>query len=63
VISVIVGPGDEAKTYLVHAKVLARSSHFFKACMTNDWLEREEKTIEMPDDDPTIVNLYIECCY
>jgi hypothetical protein len=51
-ITLIVGEGDDAKSFSIHQDILCNSSAFFKAACKPQWMKADERVITFPDDDP-----------
>lgn len=47
----------------VHEKLLASRSDVFKSLLTKRWIECEDRRVELPDDEPEIVQLYVQYLY
>ncbi|KAF2121995.1 hypothetical protein BDV96DRAFT_627187 [Lophiotrema nucula] len=56
------GQGDTQKDYLIHDGLLQRSE-FFKRALRGDWKEAEKRTIELSEDEPAVVERYLQSLY
>jgi hypothetical protein len=59
----VVGTGEEEEEYIVHEDLLCKSSAFFASAAKEEWKEGQEHRIPLPDDSPSIVDLYIHWVY
>lgn len=57
------GPTTKSEDFTVHTDPLKDSSDFFRAALDGDWLERSEGKIDLPDDDPSIFQIFIHWMY
>ncbi|RAK77502.1 BTB/POZ domain-containing protein [Aspergillus fijiensis CBS 313.89] len=55
--------GDEQKIYNVHEGLVRASSPFFEKALAGEWKESAQRTIQLRDDEPEIVALYIHWLY
>ncbi|KAM0712238.1 hypothetical protein Q7P37_011332 [Cladosporium fusiforme] len=55
--------GMEEKEYSVHEGVLCKSSPFFHSATRKEWKEGQERRVVLPDDAPSIVDLYLQWLY
>ena len=58
---VLVGPG-KTKFYMAPS-VLRKAGTFFNSALKKEWKEGQERTVEMPEDDPVCFRLYAEWLY
>ncbi|KAF5685941.1 amino acid transport gap1 [Fusarium circinatum] len=49
--------------YRVHKAIICPRSHFFEAACDGEFKEAQTSTIDLPEDDPTAVNMMIEYLY
>jgi hypothetical protein len=61
VVKLYVGP--ERKKVTVHKKLLCDRCHYFKAAFTTGFKEAQDNTMEMPEDDPVVVQLMVDFIY
>jgi hypothetical protein len=57
----VVGAGGEE--FKVHEELLCNNSSFFASASKKEWLENQKHRISLPDDDPRIVDLYLQWIY
>lgn len=57
-----VGKGEAQEDLIVHEDIISRSD-FFKRALNGNWAEAETRVIEMPEDDPAAVRLYLNFVY
>lgn len=55
--------GEDGTTFNVHENLIRGRSQFFAAALSKSWLERKEGRIDLPEDDPEIVQLYLQFLY
>ncbi|KAF2209496.1 hypothetical protein CERZMDRAFT_86826 [Cercospora zeae-maydis SCOH1-5] len=60
IIDVIVGHGEDTKTFQLQDFLLVEHSEFFKAALNGQWKEGKENKIELPDDEPGVFEIYAE---
>lgn len=63
VVTVIVGSGDDAKMFGIHAHLLQKGSRFFAAALKGDWKEAHTRTVRLPEDDPEVFEVYASWLY
>lgn len=61
VVDVYVGP--ERKRYVVHKNLLVRQSDYFKGALAGSFIEAEENSIHLKEEDPAAVALLIGWLY
>ena len=61
-ITVGVGPED-VQTFDVNEDLLKRHSEFFRAALSRDWKEKEERCVKLPEDDPETFKLFVPFAY
>jgi hypothetical protein len=61
VVDVFVGP--ERKRYVVHKNLLTAQSDYFKKALTGSFMEAEENSIHLKEEDPAAVALLIGWLY
>ncbi|KAJ0414044.1 hypothetical protein BJY00DRAFT_295821 [Aspergillus carlsbadensis] len=55
--------GAERTVYSVHEALVFTSSPFFEKAMAGEWKESSQRTIQLPDDEPSTVALYVHWLY
>ena len=60
---VVVGSGDHRTSFVVHKDIISRRSPFFKAASSARWATDKHKTIELPDDEPTVFSICLQAMY
>ncbi|CAK3775086.1 btb poz domain containing [Lecanosticta acicola] len=60
-LSVLVGP--EEVSFMVHEHVICAKSKFFEAISRNDWKERQDRVVRLPEVLPYCFALYIHWLY
>jgi hypothetical protein len=55
--------GEEGVEYKVHETLLSERSEFFASASKAEWKEGQEHRVPLPDDTPSIVDLYIQWTY
>ena len=55
--------GEDQVKFEVHKQLLCKTSGFFKACLGKHFVEGPSNQIELPEDKPAPVRLYIEWIY
>ncbi|KAK7528362.1 uncharacterized protein IWZ02DRAFT_428975 [Phyllosticta citriasiana] len=63
VVPVTVGTGNNKQTFYVHEPLLKMHSPFFRACLSRNWAEGNKHSIELPEDDPKVVTLFLRFLY
>ncbi|KAK7541428.1 hypothetical protein IWX49DRAFT_323328 [Phyllosticta citricarpa] len=63
VVPVMVGSGNNKQTFYVHEPLLKMHSPFFRACLSRNWAEGNKHSIELPEDDPKVVTLFLRFLY
>jgi len=58
-----VSVGEQGKIFVMHRDIATRHSSFFKAALSHDWKEAEEKKISLPDCEPEIFEGYLQWVY
>lgn len=61
-VQICVGKGDAQKLFVAHKSILTRSA-YFKKMLNGEWLEARTSIINMPEDDPTAIDLYLHLIY
>ncbi|KAF2660745.1 hypothetical protein K491DRAFT_774639 [Lophiostoma macrostomum CBS 122681] len=54
---------DSRNLFHVHVGVICPRSGFFKGLMNNDWREKADGAVSLPDDDPVAFRQYIRILY
>ncbi|KAJ4348541.1 uncharacterized protein N0V89_009918 [Didymosphaeria variabile] len=62
IVRIRAGKVQHQETFVAHETILARSD-FFRNAMNGNWLESDTRTIEMSEDDPYTVGLYLQFIY
>ena len=60
---VIVVIGDDKKETIVHQQPLCSASRFFDAALKNDWKEKEQNKIFLPEETPALFEIYVLWVY
>lgn len=55
--------GDQHEVFGVHERLIRAYSPFFDKAMSGNWQESSRRAVELPDDEPTIFQLYIHWLY
>ena len=56
--------GAQKKSFVVHKDVITRRSPFFKSACAKCWAKNAEcPKINLPEDDPTIFGVFLQCIY
>jgi hypothetical protein len=55
--------GEEGVEYKVHETLLSERSEFFASASKAEWKEGQEHRVPLPDDTPSIVDLYVQWTY
>ena len=55
--------GENKKPFYVHLNALCDASLFFKAAFTGGFKERFEKTMQLPEDEESIFELFVDWLY
>jgi hypothetical protein len=61
-IPVHIASGESTETLNIHTEILKRSK-FFCACLESGLQESKQQQINLPDDDPEMVKIYLEWLY
>ena len=61
-VTVAVGSGNNSASFTVHTSVIKGRSTFFESALSGRW-ETDRKSIELPEDDPAVFDLYLQCLY
>ncbi|KAH7094899.1 hypothetical protein FB567DRAFT_600599 [Paraphoma chrysanthemicola] len=62
-LAVIVGKEPRQERFLVHEGIFSARSEFFRRAMNGNWAERDERLIELPEDDPEVFSMYVNFVY
>jgi hypothetical protein len=54
-----VGKEPNQEHFSVHEGIMCARAEFFRRAMNGNWAEREERLVNMPEDDPKIFATYI----
>jgi hypothetical protein len=55
--------GAQEERFKVHRELLCNNSDFFVSASKKEWMEFQKHQITLPDDDPGVVDLYIQWIY
>jgi hypothetical protein len=55
--------GQEGVIFHVHENMLVRRSAFFRKALSGEWKESKDRTVELPENDPSTVALYCQAVY
>ena len=55
--------GEEGVEYKVHEGLLSGRSEFFASAAKKGWKEGQEHRVPLPDDTPSVVDLYVQWIY
>lgn len=55
--------GKEEEEYRAHETLLSEGSGFFASAAKEEWKEGQEHRITLPDDTPSVVDLYVQWIY
>ncbi|KAG0647368.1 hypothetical protein D0Z07_6984 [Hyphodiscus hymeniophilus] len=61
IVDILVGP--EKKRYVVHKRLLTAQSDYFSKALTGNFMEAEENSIQLKEEDPATVSLLIAWLY
>lgn len=60
-VEVLVGPGGQQ--FSIPKSLLVERSYFFKTALSERWLQEGSKAIKLPEADPQIFDMYLNCIY
>ena len=63
VITIHVGDEEDMQPFTVHEALICTRSNFFRNVISGNSKEAQEKTVHLPEDDPTIFALYEQLLY
>ncbi|PPJ59893.1 hypothetical protein CBER1_08329 [Cercospora berteroae] len=63
IITVAVGTNESPDEFRVHEDLLREHSDFFEAALNNQWKEAQERKITLPEDEPDVVDTYVQWLY
>ncbi|CAK1360416.1 hypothetical protein CB0940_06468 [Cercospora beticola] len=63
IIAVVAGQDERSATFHVHEDLLREHSHFFDAALNHQWKEAQERKITLPEDNPDVVDVYVQWLY
>ncbi|KAM3421531.1 hypothetical protein BST61_g1920 [Cercospora zeina] len=63
IITVAVGQGELPVEFHVHEDLLREHSGFFEAALNGQWKEAQERKIKLPEDNPDVVDVYVQWLY
>ncbi|KAK8166113.1 hypothetical protein BC567DRAFT_147908, partial [Phyllosticta citribraziliensis] len=55
--------GQERKVFTAHCELLSRHSPVFRSALTGPWTEATTRTLELPDSDPDVVDVFLLWAY
>ena len=55
--------GEQEIEYKVHETLLSKRSEFFASASKEEWKEGQERRVPLPDDTPSVVDLYVQWIY
>ena len=55
--------GSTAEPIYVHASLLSKASEFFKIALKQEWMDKTNRAITLPDDEHEIVAAYVKFLY
>lgn len=55
--------GKEEKKFVVHEHLLTHYSDFFRAALTGDFKEAEDKIVRLEEEDPTVFEFFVHWLY
>ena len=61
--TVLVGSGDSVESFSLHQQRACQKSGFFEAAFGNEWKEKEEKLIRLPDYEPEHFHIFFLWLY
>ncbi|KAF7122784.1 hypothetical protein CNMCM5793_000894 [Aspergillus hiratsukae] len=61
--TVDIAVGVQKEIFSVHETLIRASSSFFDKAMAGDWKESQQRTIQLPEDEPGIFALYVKWLY
>ncbi|MCJ1308981.1 hypothetical protein MMC25_002636 [Agyrium rufum] len=63
IFSIVVEEEPNARTYLLHSALLARESDTFAIDVYGDFMEKDEQSIKLLDEDPALFGFFVEFMY
>lgn len=55
--------GEEEEEFHVHENLICKHSVLFNSAIKKEWKEGQERRVVLPDDTPSVVNLYAQWLY
>lgn len=55
--------GSAKVPFVVHTEVICEKSRFFKAACSDRWIEGQTKTVDLPEENPQVFQLYVSWLY
>ena len=55
--------GKQGAKYKVHKALLCEASDFFASALKEEWKEGQKHRVPLPDDDSSVVDLYVQWLY
>ncbi|KAF2151888.1 hypothetical protein K461DRAFT_294761 [Myriangium duriaei CBS 260.36] len=55
--------GKHKTAFSVHTAIICRQSPFFKAALEGNWIESEQQTVKLPEDDPDTFSDFLKWLY
>ncbi|KAF2641218.1 hypothetical protein P280DRAFT_468870 [Massarina eburnea CBS 473.64] len=62
-VAIVVSEGSEARTFVVHEKLICERSEFFRVGLDGRWKESEDREVQLPEEDPSTFALYVQALY
>ena len=59
--TLLVGPSETS--FFVHKNLICDASSFFQTAFDSNFVEGLDQSMKLPEDDPSIVEVFIECLY
>ncbi|KAL8868402.1 MAG: hypothetical protein Q9198_008190 [Flavoplaca austrocitrina] len=63
VVTVNVGSGEDAESWIIHKRLLAHHSPFFAAAFNGNFAESATNTVSLVEDDPDAFELFVQWLY
>lgn len=62
-VTIRVGKEPDQEEFIAHESFLTCRSEFFRRAMNGHWDEAETRVIKLPDDQPKVFAVYLDCVY
>ena len=62
-IPVIVGSGNDQKTFNIHEELLVKASYYFNVVLKSYFIEGQTQTVRLEEDDPGAFDLFAQYLY